>query len=146
MNDEVPDFQSDIPAHLLTNASPQDKYIMENISILGQKSNWLTQTQKKQSENLEELKTEIGEVKHELSEVRVQTTKTNGRVSTLEAEGKNTIEIVSVYNKVKGFASNKLFLMAGAFSFVVFFAYVAPWIEANGKSIILAIFSAFFGG
>lgn len=138
MNHEVPDFQSDIPAHLLTNASPQDKYIMENISILGQKSNWLTETQKKQSEALEDLKKEVGEVK-------VQTTKTNGSVVVLKQQAKDAEGVVGFYKKTAGFVSSKMGILAIFFGFTVFFTYVAPWLAANGKSLIPAIVKIFFG-
>lgn len=138
MNHEVPDFQSDIPEHLLTNASPQDKYIMENISILGQKSNWLTEIQKKQSESLEELK-------QESAEIIIQTTKTNGSVSKLKEQAKEAEDVVKLYNRMAKFISNKVGFLAIFFGFVVFFTYVAPWLEINGKALMQAIVKIFFG-
>lgn len=144
MNHEVPDFQSDIPAHLLTNASPQDKYIMENISILIQKSNWLAQTQKMQSESLDELKAESLALKAESKEIRIQTTKTNGRVSALEEAGREVKNVIKKYETVKSIITNKFFILGSAFSFLIFFVYIAPWIEGHGKAFIPSIINAFF--
>jgi hypothetical protein len=144
MNYEVPDFQSDIPAHLLTNASPQDKYIMENISILSQKSNWLTQTQKMQNESLDELKAESLELKAESKEIRIQTTKTNGRVSALEDAGKEVKDVMKTYKTAKSIVFNKFFILGSAFAFLVFFVYIAPWIEGHGKAFIPSVINALF--
>lgn len=145
MNNEVPDFQSDIPAHLLTNASPQDKYIMENLSILGQKSNWLAESQKFQSQALRELKAETSELKAESKEIRIQTTKTNGRVTALEEGEKRAQNVINFYSKAKETVSNKFAILAMVFGLVCFFSYVAPWLQTNGKMIIPNIIKLFFG-
>ena len=139
MNYEVPDFQSDIPEHLLTNASPQDKYIMENLSILGQKSNWLTETQKTQFERLDGLVTSS-------EEIRIQTTKTNGKVAVLQEKAVEAEKVVQFYNTAKGFATNKMFILGSAFSFLVFFSYGVPWLILHGKDFIPVIITSMFGG
>lgn len=40
---ERPDFKSSIPDHLLAGATPSDKYILEQISILSQSVPWLVE-------------------------------------------------------------------------------------------------------
>lgn len=68
----IPPFESNIPEHLLQEASPKDKWLMENISVLTQKTDWVLKETEKQST--------------ELKEIRFQTQVTNGRL--LKAEGK----------------------------------------------------------
>jgi len=131
INKEVPDFQSDIPEHLLANVSPQDKYIMENISILSQRGDWLAKVQ--------------GEQVKALEEIRIQTTKTNGSVVTLKEQAKKAEEVVNFYHAGKKLVGNKLFILASVFGFVVFFSYIAPWLMLNGKAILPAIFKAILG-
>lgn len=67
---KVPNFESNIPQHLLLNASPQDKWIMENLSILTQKTDWQTEELIKGGETFER--------------IEAQTTKTNGRTTKNE--------------------------------------------------------------
>jgi hypothetical protein len=37
---KLPDLKSDIPAHLLAEASPESKYILEQLSVLSQYAKW----------------------------------------------------------------------------------------------------------
>jgi hypothetical protein len=128
---EVAEFQSDIPEHLLANVSPQDRYIMEKISILSQTTNWLSETQKEQVKALEEIK--------------VQTTKTNGSVIVLKEQAKKAEEVVDFYFAIKRLARNKVFIISTALLVIVFFTYIAPWIAVSGKALIPALFKALLG-
>ena len=137
MNYEVPEFQSDIPPHLLTNASPQDKYIMENLSVLGQKSNWLTDTQKTQFERLDKLA-------QASEEIRVQTTKTNGKVIALQEQAEQTHMVTEFYKTARALITNKIFLLGAILSFLIFFSYGVPWLIVHGKDFIPSIIKTFF--
>lgn len=53
MLDKTPHFHSSIPEHLLANANPEMKWIMENMSVLTQKSDYLVTTQQEQSAKLD---------------------------------------------------------------------------------------------
>jgi len=50
---EPPQFNSNIPEHLLANVNPEMKWIMENMSVLTQKSDYLVTTQGEQSAKLD---------------------------------------------------------------------------------------------
>lgn len=120
-NRKVPDFKSDIPAHLLENVSPQDRWMMENISVLSQKSDWLGGEQMRQSENLDNLSQEVVQLKNESAEIKVQTTKTNGRVTEAEKDIKYLKNEYDNLKWARNLVKNKWFwLFVGA---VVFFVY-----------------------
>jgi hypothetical protein len=61
---KLPDLKSDIPVHLLTDASPESKYILEQLSVLSQYAKWSAPV---------------------LVETNQQTRKTNGRLLRVEA-------------------------------------------------------------
>ena len=130
-NKEVADFQSDIPEHLLANVSPQDRYIMEKISILSQTTNWLSESQKEQVKALEEIK--------------IQTTKTNGSVIALKEKAKQAEEVVGFYFALKRLVGNKIFIVSAALFIIVFFTYISPWIAVYGKTLIPTLFKAILG-
>lgn len=94
MNSLPPEFQSDIPSHLLENATPQDKWIMENISILNQKTNWLTEMRRYDSERLHEMD---GISKETLE----QTKKTNGRVNKLEERNEIAEQAIKEFKEIE---------------------------------------------
>jgi hypothetical protein len=50
-----PSFDSKVPEYLLKDASDKDKYIIEQLSIIGQQSNWVIDETIKQSVKLETL-------------------------------------------------------------------------------------------
>lgn len=127
---EIPHFKSDIPEHLLADATPQNRYIMENISVLNQKGNWL-------AENQQKLGTTIDEIK-------VQTTKTNGSVIALKAQAADAEEVVKFYKTTKKFLSKKWFWISVAIAIVLFFSYVAPWLSANGSYLLPSLFKLFY--
>ena len=53
MSTKPPQFNSNIPPHLLESSSDGDKFIMEQLSVMGQKSDWLMNETCQQSEVLE---------------------------------------------------------------------------------------------
>ena len=53
MSTKPPQFSSNIPPHLLEGSSDSDKFIMEQLSVMGQKSDWLMHETGQQSEVLE---------------------------------------------------------------------------------------------
>ena len=55
MSKESPKFVSNLPEHLLANASPESKWIMENMSILIQKTDYVLEDQAKHGEKLDVL-------------------------------------------------------------------------------------------
>lgn len=56
---QVPDFQSNIPAYLLQNASAQEKFMMENLSTLIQKTDWQTEQLIKGGESFDRIEGQI---------------------------------------------------------------------------------------
>jgi hypothetical protein len=128
---ELTEFQSDIPEHLLANVSPQDRYIMEKISILSQATHWLSESQKEQVKALEE--------------IRIQTTKTNGSVIVLKEQAKRAEEVTDFYFALKRLVGNKIFIISATLFTIIFFAYIAPWIAISGKALIPALFKVLLG-
>ena len=53
-----PEFKSSIPNHLLADISDKDRFIIEQLSIMGQKSDWLVHETQEQSKELVIIKTE----------------------------------------------------------------------------------------
>jgi len=58
-NKEIPQFKSEIPEHLLDGASAKDRWIMENISKLGQSSEYVLSEQLKQNEKLSSIEEQV---------------------------------------------------------------------------------------
>lgn len=54
-----PSFDSKVPEYLLKDASDKDKYIIEQLSIIGQQSNWVVDETIKQSAKLETLDSKV---------------------------------------------------------------------------------------
>lgn len=61
---KLPELKSDIPAHLLSEASPESKYILEQLSVLSQYAKWSAPV---------------------MVEMNTQVRKTNGRLLRVEA-------------------------------------------------------------
>lgn len=139
MSKTQPSFKSDIPPHLLENATPQDRWIMENMSVLTQKSDWLADEQIAQSSSLESLKTEV-------SEIKAQTTKTNGRTSTNETDIANLKREIKAHDTVVGPLKAFGGIMTKKWTWIAiagFFLFVYPWVLEYKAPIIKAIFSFF---
>jgi len=62
-----PEFKSAIPSHLLENSSERDKFIIEQLSVIGQKSDWLIGETQMQS--------------HDIQIIKKETQATNGKVA-----------------------------------------------------------------
>lgn len=50
-----PEFKSNLPESLLTDINPRDRYLLEQVSVIGQKSDWLLSETQKQSNQLTSL-------------------------------------------------------------------------------------------
>jgi hypothetical protein len=112
----LPEFKSSIPENLLNSLEPKEKYIFEQISIMGQKTDWLIG--------------ETGQQNHALSIIKTETQNTNGKVAQSirdiaelqrkNAENSSLLEEVKKIVDIKQFLgkllSNKLFW----FSFIIF--------------------------
>ena len=129
MSDKQPEFQSNIPSYLLETATPQDKWMMENMSVLSQKTNWLAQEQERQS-------TALGELKEKTESIETQTKKTNGRTTKNEDDIKH---IQEKFNFVSTVFNNKFTWVAMA----GFFLFGYPFILEYRSQIFKAIFSIF---
>lgn len=144
MSQSRPSFSSSIPEHLLENSSPQDRWMMENISIMSQKHDWLAQEQSAQSEQLEGLTMVVGEIKE-------QTTKTNGRVTVLEDEKKKLDRLKSSFGdleeilELKRTLSKKWVLGALIVCAMVFFGVILPWLWSRGFQDLLPLLKNAFG-
>jgi len=55
MPDPIITFTSKIPDHLLHNVSPESRWLMENVYLQGQKTDYLVTTQQVQSDKLDKL-------------------------------------------------------------------------------------------
>jgi len=126
-SEPTPKFESNIPGHLLenTSVSPQDRWVMEQISILGQKNDWQS--------------SEILEIKKDLSEVKVETKKTNGRVTKSEAEIEDSKDTIRKAKFTFDLIANKWFWTGAA----VFFLFILPILTNN---ITFKQFVGFFIG
>ena len=80
-------FQSDIPDHLLTNADPQSKWLMENMSVVLQATDYLVSEQTKQSDKLEKIEKQVNH--------------TNGRLLKAEGEISEVKEILKEDVEIK---------------------------------------------
>jgi hypothetical protein len=133
---EKPHFTSQIPAHLLQDATDRDKYILESLSVITQNNNWLVDETIRQSCKLETLEKTVGEVK-------TQTTLTNGRVTRLE--DKNTAnkesedelkKILVVKNWIWKLLSSKLFWTVSTVTTILlvksgFFSLLFQWLSSH---------------
>lgn len=95
MSSEKPSFSSEIPEHLLANASPESKWLMTNISVLTQKTDYLVDKMQK---------------------VEIQTTLTNGTVkrhteelAPLKELTKDLSQLVGTKRFIERFAGSKYF-------------------------------------
>ncbi len=98
---ELPLFSSDIPPHLLENADPARKYIMEALSINNQQIKWIAKETCSQSEILARVET-LATSTESLAKL------TNGRVTKLEdgaKEVKNTLHEKEI--EIKGLVDSK---------------------------------------
>lgn len=88
---QPPEFKSSIPDHLLHSLDAKEKFIIESLSIMGQKSDWLIGETVAQSRKLETLDTGV-------KELDIKLKFTNGKIANsllqIKAlEDKNTADI-----------------------------------------------------
>lgn len=66
---EKPDFKSQIPPHLLTEATEAEKYILENLSILAQSTEWSTKAHLSHDLNLRYTNGRLREAESKIEEI-----------------------------------------------------------------------------
>jgi hypothetical protein len=134
---QVPDFKSEIPEHLLLEASPQDKWIMENLSVLTQKADWHTAKLVEGADSFERLS--VGQKRiEELQKIA------NGRTSKNEELAKKLNEEMEAVRFVKKWGSKKFVWVFITIIFLVGIPYVASvhFTIENFAGIIKLLFGA----
>lgn len=64
-----PSFSSDIPEHLLANATPESRWLMQNVSALTKKTDYLVSEQIEQSSKLVRIETQVNHTNGRLLKV-----------------------------------------------------------------------------
>ena len=109
----LPEFNSSIPAHLLADLSDKDRYIVEQLSIMGQKSDWLVNATQEQSKELFIIKTETkltnGKVAQAVKDIAEIQSKERAKIDDwLEVK-----QIVSIKQFIQKYLFNRYFLGVG---------------------------------
>ncbi len=95
-----PSFESDIPEHLLSQAAPQEKWLMVHVSKLTQQTSYLMDEQDKQSAQLGEIE---AQVRHTNGTVKEHT----GQLVPLVEATKDIIDLVATKRFVERIATSK---------------------------------------
>jgi hypothetical protein len=138
---QKPSFQSKIPDYLLLEASPKEKFILEQLSIIGQGQDWIMDETTKQSSKLEDLDGKITEVDDKL---RFTNGKIGNAMIQIKAlEDKNTAskesedelkKILVVKNWIWKLFSSKLFWTVSTVTTILlvksgFFSLLFQWLS-----------------
>jgi hypothetical protein len=142
---QLPDFKSNIPNHLLDELNDKDKYIIEQLSVMSQKSDWLIGENRGQSEKLSTLETSVKEVDTKLKF-------TNGKIgsaliSIKALEDKNASE-AGLLNEVKKIVDAKEILTKLLFNkwfWGAFIVFVVGAIKISTNPEILDLFYKILG-
>jgi hypothetical protein len=119
-----PSFQSKVPEYLLEKASEKDRYIIEQLSVIGQTQEWLVDETIKQSSKLESVDDKVSELDDKLKY-------TNGKIGSAilqihALETKNEADKQSDF-EIKKIVSAKLFLekyLINKYGIGIFFLFV----------------------
>ncbi len=115
-----PIFTSAIPPYLLEGATAQERYIMENISTLNQKTDWQS--------------AQIIQQRDMSVRIETQVIKTNGRVTQSEGDIR---ELQAKTNRFSNFFKSKYTWIAAG----ILFVFVLPWVA---KTVTLSQVVKFF--
>lgn len=103
----IPEFKSSIPSHLLDGLSDKDKYIIEQLSVMGQKTDWIVGETGEQSKKLGQLETGVSEVDTKLKF-------TNGKIASalvaIKALEDKNLEETGLLEEVRKIVNAKNFL------------------------------------
>jgi len=133
-----PEFSSTIPEHLLTKATPEIKWIMENMSVLTQKSDYLVTTQQEQSATL-------GRIITQCEKTNGRVTKNEAEISTLKQFAQNINELTPDLRDiigVKHFSERYLF---NKYSFLVLCVFILGAIQVIRSPHIRELFASMIG-
>lgn len=129
---QVPDFKPRVPEYILAEIKPSEKYMLESLSELQQKTDW-------QSEVLKH-------TYNEAREAHTQAKKTNGRVNVIEdAVGKlqKESELLSEYVPLIAFSKKKYGKVILGLSLFLSLFVIYPYILSLGLDKILETLISF---
>lgn len=112
-----PSFESHIPQHLTKDCTPQDKWLIENMSKMLQSNSWLINNAKDQSEV-------IGRIDVQVAATNGRLLKAEGSIDDLKHKVKKTAEDDKVIHFVLKMMKTKTFWACTAFFFLCFL----PWL------------------
>jgi hypothetical protein len=104
MIEKRPNFNSQIPEHLLTDSSPRDRYMLEQLSVIRQETNWQTDKLLEVDGILQETR---GKVEHLVSDIETL----KGKDFEYQKLKEDLVEIVEVKQFVDKYIWNRNFLV-----------------------------------
>lgn len=137
MSLQKPSFKSNLPDYLLQDASPRDRYVLENLSIIGQTHEWLVDETIKQSKQLgavdEKVSFTNGKVKQALLQIKALEDKNAAQKET-EVEIEKIVKFKQFFFKY--LANRYAIICLAALSFGLFKIATIPELRELALKII----------
>ncbi len=139
----VPNFESDIPAYLLKDATEKDQYIMKSLSVLMQKTDWQTEKLVEGAESFEHISQTQKKIEEQMKIANGRTTK--NEISIKE----NNVKIDAIHEELAPvrflvkWGKNKYVLVGLVVLIFIGIPYISS-LNLTFKSFV-SIFKALYG-
>jgi hypothetical protein len=132
-----PKFESSVPEYLLKDATEKDKFIIEQLSIIGQQSNWVIDETIKQSEKLESVDTKVSYTNGKVGAAILQIKALEDKNTADREQEEQVRQIVKTKKFIEKFIYNKTFWIG--FAVFVFFGVKTGFFEGVIRWIFTSI-------